>query len=98
MPTILRRDADQVVPQRWRSAFRSVLIQYLRQGTMTREQADAAWADARALLTRNEQVPEAALVLDVALAEAFGVPLVTNDWRVLAACPDLAVSPTAFAA
>ncbi len=105
------RDPTWGVPPLWRSELRSVLVQSLRGGTMTRIQADAASADAEALLAHNERAPETARVLDVALehglssydaefvalAEELGVPLVTDDRRVLKACADVAVSIDDFA-
>lgn len=105
------RDPTWGAPPLWRSELRSVLVQNLRGGMMTRDQADAAWTDAEALLAHHERAPETTRVLDVALehglssydaefvalAEELGVPLVTDDRRVLKACAGVAVSIDDFA-
>ena len=103
------RDENWVAPPLWASEFRNVLATYVRVGQLSVEQAREVWPAARALVREVEADPLA--VLDhatarglsgydaefVALAEALGVRLVTDDRRVLAACPDLAVSLDAFA-
>ena len=97
-------------PRLWRSEFRSVLVQHLRHSDLARSLADDAWATATALVAEQEAPPEA--VLDAALAGSLsaydaefaalathlGVPLVTDDKRLRAAVPALAVSLDAFTA
>ncbi len=102
---VLRRDADWAAPPLWQSEFRNVLVQYLRQGTLTPEHARSVWEEAWSLLHRHEAAPHAIQVLDVAfalelsaydaefvaVAEALGAPLVTDDRRVLKACPAVSI-------
>ena len=104
------RDADWVAPPLWCSEFRNALVQNVRHGRLTADQAAATWTTARDLV-RNVDVDPLA-VLDaafahtlsgydaefVALALALGVPLVTDDKGVLKACPGTAVSLDVFAA
>ena len=105
------RDPEWVAPPLWRSELRSVLVQHLRVGSLDAETAIAAWTDAEALLRAGTREPETSRTLHaavehglsaydaefVALAEALDVPLVTDDRRVLRACPDIAVAIADFA-
>lgn len=109
---VLLREAQWVAPALWKSEFRSVLVQHLRAGLLRMDEAAAAWAQAEVLIAHGTAEPETGRVLDVALthglsaydaeyvalAEMLGVRLVTDDRRVLQACPDVAVSPAGFAA
>ena len=103
-------DHEWVAPRLWRSEFRSVLVQHLRHSGLARALADEAWATASALITEREPPPEA--VLDTALAGPLsaydaefaalamqlGVSLVTDDKRLRAAVPTIAVSLDEFVA
>lgn len=105
---VRRRDAHWVAPTLWRSEFRNVLVQHVRHDRLSPERARAAWSIARSLVRDVEVDPLAALDAAfahdlsgydaefIALADTLGVPLVTDDRRVLGACPDLAVSLDAF--
>ena len=104
------RDADWVAPPLWQSEFRNALVQNVRHGLVSLEDAKAIWETALLLVRDLEVDPVAALDAAftyrlsgydaefVALAEALGVPLVTDDGRVLKACPRTAVSLDDFAA
>jgi predicted nucleic acid-binding protein len=101
---VRQRDADWVAPPLWASEFRNVLATHARVGRLTAHQAREVWGVGRALVDDLEVDPLA--VLDaafahglsaydaefVALAESLGIPLVTDDRRVLAACPNRAAS------
>ena len=101
---VRQRDNAWIAPPLWASEFRNFLATYVRIGRLTPTQAHAAWAVGRALV--GDLPVEPAAVLDmafsrglsgydaefVALAERLGVRVVTDDRRVLAVCPDLAVS------
>ncbi|MDX1531628.1 MAG: type II toxin-antitoxin system VapC family toxin [Rhodothermales bacterium] len=103
------RDPDWRVPPLWRSELRSVLLQHLRQGLLAADEAEAIEADAVALVTEHEAAALPVLRVAVAhglsaydaefvaLAVDLGGPLVTNDRRVLKACPGVAVSLSDFA-
>lgn len=106
---VRQQEPHWAAPPLWASEFRNVLATTVRAGHLTAADAHEAWAAARTLV---EDIPVDPLaVLDaafahgltgydaefVALARALGVPLVTDDRRVLAACPDVAVAPDAFA-
>lgn len=105
---VRQRDADWVAPPLWRSEFRNALVQHVRHDRLSAERARGAWGIARSLVRDAEVDPLAALDTAferglsgydaefAALAEALGVPLVTDDRRVLTACPGLAVSLDAF--
>ena len=107
----LLRDARWAAPPLWRSELRSVLVQHLRAGLLVPAEAAAVWARAEVLLAPATREPETGLVLQaalsrglstydaefVALAERLGVPLVTDDRRLLKACPYVAVSIDGFA-
>ena len=98
------RDADWTAPPLWASEFRNVLATYVRGGRLAPAEARETWDIGRALV-RDVPVDPVA-VLDaafargltgynaefVACAEALAALLVTDDRRVLAACPGLAVS------
>ena len=104
------RDAEWMAPPLWASEFRNVLATYVRAGRLAPVEAHETWDIGRALV-RDVPVDPAA-VLDaafarglsgydaefVALAEALAAPLVTDDRRVLAACPGLAVSTDDYGA
>ena len=90
----------------WRAEFLNVLALAVRTGTLDEGSAQSAWAQASHLFTARERPVEGGAVLKtasrfgitaydaqfVALAEALGVVLVTNDRRSLAnRCPETAV-------
>ena len=105
---VYARDVDWLAPPLWRSEFLNVLALYIRQDLLSLPSAQAIFKDAAALL--REARPNSDHVLDLtvrhglsaydasfaAVAAHHGVPLVTADRGILAACPGLAVSPEAF--
>ncbi len=107
---VLLRDPHWTAPALWKSEFRSVLVQHLRAGLLQPDEAAAVWAWAEVLVSVPLQEADTGRVLEaaltrglsaydaefVALAKGLGVPLVTSDQRVLASCPDVALSPAAF--
>lgn len=109
---VLIRDAQWTAPPLWKSELRSVLVQHLRAGLLGTADVAAVWARAEVLLDPAAPEPETGRVLDaaltyslsaydaeyVAVAEMLGVRLVTDDRRVLRACPHVAVSLADFAA
>lgn len=103
------RDDDWVAPPLWQSEFRNVLVLHVRQGLFDAGTAREAWGLACDLVREDAAGPLRVLdvALDrglsaydaefVALAEALGAPLVTEDRQVLASCGDLAISAVDFA-
>jgi predicted nucleic acid-binding protein len=104
------RDPDWHVPVLWRSEMCSVLAGYLRKGALALDEAWATLAQAEAALAGREHLPSSVLVLElaaktrlsaydcelVALSQALGVPLVTEDQAILEAFPDRAITPESF--
>ena len=98
------RDSDWVAPPLWRSEFRNALVQNVRHDLISPARAQEIWQKAPSAVRDVEIDPVAALDIAferglsgydaefVALAETLGVPLVTDDGRVLRACPGVAVS------
>ena len=105
------RDKVWASPILWRSEFRNLLAGYLRQKTLTEAEANAAYLNVQKDLGANEySVPTERiirLVLEsdctaydceyVALAQDFGVPLVTMEKQILRAFPKIAVPMEKFA-
>ncbi|MDP9360295.1 MAG: type II toxin-antitoxin system VapC family toxin [Acidobacteriota bacterium] len=95
--TLLSTDSQWIAPLIWRSEFRNVVVGALRRKTISREAALAAIDGAEHQMDGNEQTVDSRAVLRlamqsrcsaydceyVALAEATGVPLVTNDTQIL---------------
>ena len=106
------RDPMWAAPALWRSEFRNVLALYMRHRGVSLASALAAQAEAEALLAGFEYEVDSALVLTlaaesgrtaydcefVAVARVLGIRLVTDDRRVVASFPDVAVSPLDYAA
>ena len=105
----LRQGCDEwFVPKLWRSEFCSVVGQYLRAGAVGLEQAKALIRSAEAELVDSERESDSAIVMDlvaasscsaydcefVALAMSLGIPLVTEDARVVREFPEVAVNMT----
>ena len=102
----LERDAAWCAPSLWVSECRNALVLYVRKGLLTLEGALSVVEAAQEVLgervldVATEAVMEQAIARGlsaydaefVALAQRLGVQLVTDDRRVLAACPDVAVS------
>lgn len=102
---VLGRDADWYAPPQWQSEFLNVLWLSVRRTALSSAMADQAYVKAETLVRTTER-PHFRAVLDlamesgcspydcefVALARATSVPLVTNDQKVLAAFPGVAVS------
>jgi len=109
---VLRQDPDWAAPILWRSEMRNVLALYLRQGLLTLDQALAVMDAASDVMRHGEYEVASHAVLRlaqqsrcsaydcefVALAEDLRTRLVTSDKKLLAAFPELAVSPQAFSA
>lgn len=103
---LLVKNPCWAVPILWRSEFRSVLALCLRKGLLSLEEAMKVQAEAESLLAETEYESNSADVLRlvtnsncsaydcefVALAQALGVKLVTEDRKILREFPDLAVS------
>jgi predicted nucleic acid-binding protein len=106
---VLGRDGDWYAPPQWQAEFLNVLWLSVRRTAISTVTADEAYVKAEALV-RTTQRPNFRAVLDLAiasgcspydcefvvLAQAARVPLVTNDQKVLAAFPGVAVSLREF--
>jgi predicted nucleic acid-binding protein len=94
-------DPDWHAPVLWRSELRNILAGYRRDGSLSAEQVRRIMAAAEAAFAgREHHLPSDRVfaVVErgrlsaydcefVALAETLGVPLVTEDRAILAACP-----------
>ncbi|MDR1229050.1 MAG: type II toxin-antitoxin system VapC family toxin [Azoarcus sp.] len=101
---LYQRDTEWHAPILWRSEYRNILAGYMRRGLLTLEQAYAIQCEAEALLDGAEHEPDARRVLElvkasdcsaydcefVALAETFGVTVVTMDTKLIKAFPKIA--------
>ena len=101
---LLARDPQWIAPVLWRSEFRNVVVGALRRKTISRQTALAAIDGAERQMDGNEQLVDSRAVLRlamqskcsaydceyVAVAEAAGVPLVTNDRQILKEFPAIA--------
>lgn len=102
---VLSTDAEWAVPLLWRSEFRSVLAGAVRRDLCALDRAIVLAHAAEDHLRGREFAVESSQVLSlagesgcsaydcefVALAAALGVPLISNDRRVLRAFPAIAV-------
>ena len=101
---LLANDPQWIVPALWRSEFRNAVIGALRRKTISRQTALAAIDGAERQMDGSEQTVDSHAVLRlamqskcsaydceyVAVAEASGVPLVTNDRQILNEFPLIA--------
>jgi predicted nucleic acid-binding protein len=100
---LLRVDAEWTAPVLWRSEFRNILAGLIRTGKLPPHDAEGVLRRAASSLTGGEWVVSDHAVLTlvaasrctaydcefVALAEAIGTVLITEDQAVLAAFPKL---------
>ena len=107
---LLSIDSHWSAPVLWRSEFRSVLGQYLRQGFLSYNEVLLVLEQAEKLLIESEyEVPSAHIMQllqssqcsaydceFVALARYLGVPLVTADKKILREFPVIAKSIGAY--
>jgi predicted nucleic acid-binding protein len=96
-----RLDPDWHAPVLWRSELRNILAGYRRDGSLSGEQVRRIMAAAESAFAGREHHLTSDRVFGViergrlsaydcefvALAEILGVPLVTEDRAILAACP-----------
>ncbi len=108
---VLLKDPEWIAPLVWRSEFRNVLAEYVRREIVALDAAMQILAQAETHMRGGERAATSADVLRsavrsrcsaydcefVVVAEQAGTPLVTNDKRLLAAFPAVAVSLEAFA-
>ena len=104
------RDPEWHAPFLWRSELRSALVATLWRRAMKTEDASSIMTEVENALTGREHLVASDAVLElavathlsaydcefVALADALGVPLVTEDRVVLNAFPDRALTMEAF--
>jgi len=107
---VFKADSQWLAPFLWRSEFRNALAFYMRRGALLLERGVQIMQEAESLMQGNEFVVPSQSVLAltaasscsaydcefVALAQDFGVPLVTADRQVLSEFPTTAVSPEGF--
>ena len=101
---------DWFVPLLWKSEFRNVLANYIRSGQLSLDEAQAAVRAAESTLVDFERAVDSLAVLNlvqgsqcsaydcefVTLAMAMGIPLVTEDARILREFPRVAVTMAGF--
>ena len=109
---LLKKDSEWIAPLLWRSEFRNVIAGYIRRNLMTLEIAFQLMEEAESQMRGREYSVSSMQVLNlvrksrcsaydcefVALAEDFGVPLVTTDRKIISAFPSIAVSLKEFSA
>lgn len=102
---LLERDHNWTAPILWRSEFRNILAGYMRQKSMTFDQAHALQSEAESLLAGAEYEVDSLKVLElvrdsncsaydcefIALAETLQTKLVTMDAKLLKAFPKVTV-------
>ena len=107
---LLSVDSHWSAPVLWRSEFRSVLGQYLRQGFLSFDEVLLVLEQAEKLLIESEYEVPSAYVMQllqssqcsaydcefVALARYLGVPLVTADKKILREFPAISKSIDAY--
>lgn len=108
---VFKKDPNWACPVLWQSEMSSILTLYIRKGTLTLSQAQERMAFAQALVGQVSTVISYKVILGlaaqstcssydcefVALAQALGVPLVTNDRQILNEFPGTAVPLADFA-
>ena len=108
--TVRMKDPDWHAPLLWRSEFRNAMTGYLRNNTMTVEQAVIVIQNAEDLMDGQEHEVDSADVMRlisesncsaydcefVALAQQLDVSLTTLDRRILREFPNVAVAPAEF--
>lgn len=108
---VLAKDPDWLAPTLWRSEFNSILIKYIRAGTLSLTGAEEHFAEAEDLLRDGDFSADHIEALRLAVSAGCstydceyvagalraGVPLVTFDKRLLAAFPHVAMSASQFA-
>ena len=108
--TVRMKDPDWHAPLLWRSEFRNAMTGYLRNNTMTVEQAVIVIQNAEDLMDGQEHEVDSADVMRlisesncsaydcefVALAQQLDVSLITLDRRILREFPNVAVGPAEF--
>lgn len=106
------KDPDWHVPVLWRSEMRSILAGYLRDGSLSPDQARRVMRQIEEALAGREHLVSSDAVIKVveathlsaydaefvALAEELSVPLVTEDKGVLKAIPEAGLSMKRFLA
>lgn len=108
---LYQSDPEWVAPVLWRSEFRNVLALYLRKKLITLAEALILQEEAEALMMDREFTVPSVSILSladssicsaydcefVALARQLSVKLVTEDKKILAEFPDVAVSLNHYA-
>jgi predicted nucleic acid-binding protein len=104
--TLIEEDSDWIAPRLWRSEFRSILMKYVKNGSITLSRAQRIQAEAEDLLADNEYDVDSNEVLELAtqsgcttydceyieLAKRHALKLVTADAKLIAAFPRIAQS------
>ena len=106
-----QKDSDWVAPILWKSEFLNVLALHLRIGNLTLENAKFVMGLSNQYIKADFQVPSSRTLelipiskcstYDcefVALAQEFGIQLVTEDRQILEQFPKIAISLTDFIA
>lgn len=104
------KDPRWMLPTLWRSEFLNVLTTAVCAHVLTLAEAHETWRRAQTIFGRSEMEPSGDDVLEMAAERKLSaydaqfvvaavnleVPLVTADRGLLAACPDLSISPERF--
>lgn len=103
--SVFKVDSVWLAPQLWRSEFRNILALYLRQELLSLPKANEIMARAECLIQDNFALRSSS-ILDlvansqlsaydaefVAVARKFALQLITNDKKIIASFPEIAVS------
>jgi predicted nucleic acid-binding protein len=107
---VFARDAEWYVPILWRSEVRNIVVNYIRHKLLTLTEAQDVLKNAHALFSDREYFVSSDHVLElaassrcsaydceyVALAQQFGISLVTFDKAIVKNFPTIAVFPQDF--
>ncbi len=108
--SVFIKDPQWAAPLLWRSEFRSVLAQYMRNNSLTFDDAAEIMESAAQLMEGNEYDVVSKQILNlvansslsaydcefVALARDLSVKMVTTDKKILKDFPDYSISPAKF--
>lgn len=107
---VFAKDAEWYVPILWRSEVRNIIVNYIRHNLLTLSEALDVVEKAHTLFADREYFVSSDHVLElaassrctaydceyVALAQQFGVPLVTFDEAIVQNFPAVAIFPQDF--